>query len=193
MFDEITASSLVKVDLNGDKVIDTEFEINPTGFTIHSAIHEARDDAQVVLHLHTNAGVAVSAQKQGLQAISQQSLFPLTSLSYHEYEGVALREDEKARLQNDLGDTFFMILRNHGLLTCAQTVADAFLNMYILQRACEIQLLAQSGGGELTPVPSGIVEGMQAAAKQVTRNAGGALAWPGLLRKLDRFNAPYKQ
>ena len=192
MFDEITASSLVKVDLNGDKVIDTEFEINPAGFTIHSAIHEARDDAQVVLHLHTNAGVAVSAQKQGLQAISQQSLFPLTSLSYHEYEGVALREDEKARLQNDLGDTFFMILRTHGLLTCAQTVADAFLNMYILQRACEIQLLAQSGG-ELTPVPSGIVEGMQAAAKQVTRNAGGALAWPGLLRKLDRLNAPYKQ
>lgn len=193
MFEEITASSLVKVDLNGDKVIDSEYEINPAGFTIHSAIHEARDDAQVVLHLHTNAGVAVSAQKDGLQAISQQSLFPLTSLSYHEYEGVALREDEKVRLQKDLGDTFFMILRNHGLLTCAETVADAFLNMYILQRACEIQLLAQSGGGELTPVPNGIVEGMQAAAKQVTRNAGGALAWPGLLRKLDRLNAPYKK
>jgi ribulose-5-phosphate 4-epimerase/fuculose-1-phosphate aldolase len=193
MFDEITASSLVKVDLNGEKVIDSEYEINPAGFTIHSAIHEAREDAQVVLHLHTNAGVAVSAQKEGLQAISQQSLFPLTSLSYHEYEGVALREDEKARLQKDLGETFFMILRNHGLLTCAETVADAFLNMYILQRACEIQLLAQSGGGELTPVPSGIVEGMQAAAKQVTRNAGGALAWPGLLRKLDRLNAPYKK
>lgn len=193
MFDEITASSLVKVDLNGEKVIDTEHEINPAGFTIHSAIHEAREDAQVVLHLHTNAGVAVSAQKDGLQAISQQSLFPLTSLSYHEYEGVALREDEKARLQKDLGDTFFMILRNHGLLTCAETVADAFLNMYILQRACEIQLLAQSSGGALTPVPSGIVEGMQAAAKQVTRNAGGALAWPGLLRKLDRIGAPYQQ
>ncbi|MFY0641170.1 MAG: class II aldolase/adducin family protein [Bermanella sp.] len=193
MFDEITASSLVKVDLNGEKVIDSEYEINPAGFTIHSAIHDARDDAKVVLHLHTNAGVAVSAQKEGLQAISQQSLFPLTSLSYHEYEGVALREDEKARLQKDLGDTFFMILRNHGLLTCAETVADAFLNMYILQRACEIQLLAQSGGGELTPVPNGIVEGMQAAAKQVTRNAGGALAWPGLLRKLDRLNAPYKK
>jgi ribulose-5-phosphate 4-epimerase/fuculose-1-phosphate aldolase len=193
MFEEITASSLVKVNLNGDKVIDTEFEINPAGFTIHSAIHEAREDAQVVLHLHTNAGVAVSAQKEGLQAISQQSLFPLTSLSYHDYEGVALREDEKARLQKDLGDTSVMILRNHGLLTCGETVPDAFLNMYILQRACEIQLLAQSGGGELTPVPSGIVEGMQAAAKQVTRNAGGALAWPGLLRKLDRLGAPYQQ
>jgi ribulose-5-phosphate 4-epimerase/fuculose-1-phosphate aldolase len=193
MFDEITASSLMKVDLNGNKVTETEYEINPAGFTIHSAIHDAREDAQVVLHLHTNAGVAVSAQKDGLQAISQQSLFPLTSLSYHEYEGVALRCDEKTRLQTDLGDTNFMILRNHGLLTCAETVADGFLNMYILQRACEIQLLAQSGGGALTPVPSGIVEGMQAAAKQVTRNAGGALAWPGLLRKLDRIGAPYKQ
>jgi ribulose-5-phosphate 4-epimerase/fuculose-1-phosphate aldolase len=193
MFDEITASSLVKVDLDGNKVLAAEYDINPAGFTIHSAIHEVREDAQVVLHLHTNAGVAVSAQKDGLQAISQQSLFPLTSLSYHEYEGVALREDEKARLQADLGETYFMILRNHGLLTCAETVADGFLNMYILQRACEIQLLAQSGGGALTPVPSGIVEGMQAAAKQVTRNAGGALAWPGLLRKLDRLGAPYQQ
>ena len=193
MFDEITASSLVKVDLHGNKVMETEYEINPAGFTIHSAIHEAREDAQVVLHLHTNAGVAVSAQKAGLLAISQQSLFPLTGLSYHEYEGVALREDEKARLQKDLGDTNFMILRNHGLLTCAPTVADAFLGMYILQRACEIQLLAQSGGSELTPVPSGIVEGMQAAAKQVTNNVGGALAWPGLLRKLDRLGAPYQQ
>ncbi|MGR6872374.1 class II aldolase/adducin family protein [Pseudomonas sp. HK3] len=193
MFDEITASSLVKVDLDGNKVLAAEYDINPAGFTIHSAIHEVREDAQVVLHLHTNAGVAVSAQKDGLQAISQQSLFPLTSLSYHEYEGVALREDEKARLQADLGETYFMILRNHGLLTCAETVADGFLNMYILQRACEIQLLAQSGGGALTPVPNGIVEGMQAAAKQVTRNAGGALAWPGLLRKLDRLGAPYQQ
>lgn len=192
MFDEITASSLVKVDLEGKKVVDTGYDINPAGFTIHSAIHEAREDAKVVLHLHTNAGVAVSAQKEGLLAISQQSLFPLSGLSYHEYEGVALREDEKARLQHDLGETDFMILRNHGLLTCAENVADAFLNMYILQRACEIQLLAQSGGNELTPVPAGIVDGIKASAKKVTHNAGGGLAWPGLLRKLDRIGAPYK-
>ncbi|GAA6135960.1 class II aldolase/adducin family protein [Oceaniserpentilla sp. 4NH20-0058] len=193
MFDEITASSLVKVDLEGNKVLDTGYDINPAGFTIHSAIHEAREDAKVVLHLHTNAGVAVSAQKEGLLAISQQSLFPLSGLSYHEYEGVALREDEKARLQHDLGETDFMILRNHGLLTCAESVADAFLNMYILQRACEIQLLAQSGGNELTPIPAGIVDGIQASAKKVTHNAGGGLAWPGLLRKLDRMGAPYKE
>ena len=192
MFDEVSASSLVKVDLNGIKVMDSEFDINPAGFTIHSAIHEGREDAHVVMHTHTNAGVAVSAQTEGLLPISQQALFPLTSLAYHDYEGVALREDEKARLQADLGDSYFMILRNHGLLTCAENVADAFLYMFILQRACEIQLMAQSGGTKLTPVPGQIVAGMQAAAKQVTNQAGGALAWPGLLRKLDRINAPYK-
>jgi len=192
MFDEVSASSLVKVDLNGNKVMDSEFDINPAGFTIHSAIHEGREDAHVVMHTHTNAGVAVSAQTEGLLPISQQALFPLTSLAYHDYEGVALREDEKARLQADLGDSYFMILRNHGLLTCAENVADAFLYMFILQRACEIQLMAQSGGTKLTPVPGQIVAGMQAAAKQVTNQAGGALAWPGLLRKLDRLNAPYK-
>ena len=192
MFDEVTASSLVKVDLEGNKVLDGEYDINPAGFTIHSAIHEVRDDAHVVMHLHTNAGVAVSAQKEGLLPISQQALFPLTGLAYHEYEGVALREDEKARLQADLGDRYFMLLRNHGLLTCAETVADAFLYMFIFQRACEIQLMAQSGGTPLTPVPDQIVQGMQAAAKQVTNQAGGALAWPGLLRKLDRINAPYQ-
>lgn len=192
MFDEVSASSLVKVDLNGNKVMDSEFDINPAGFTIHSSIHEGREDAHVVMHTHTNAGVAVSAQTEGLLPISQQALFPLTSLAYHDYEGVALREDEKARLQADLGDSYFMILRNHGLLTCAENVADAFLYMFILQRACEIQLMAQSGGTKLTPVPGKIVAGMQAAAKQVTNQAGGALAWPGLLRKLDRINAPYK-
>jgi len=192
MFDEVTASSLVKVDLEGNKILDGEYDINPAGFTIHSAIHEVREDAHVVMHLHTNAGVAVSAQKEGLLPISQQALFPLTGLAYHEYEGVALREDEKARLQADLGDKYFMLLRNHGLLTCAETVADAFLYMFIFQRACEIQLLAQSGGTPLTPVPDQIVQGMQLAAKQVTNQAGGALAWPGLLRKLDRICAPYK-
>lgn len=193
MFDEITASSLVKIDLDGAKVMPSEFDINPAGFTIHSAIHEAREDALCVVHLHTKEGVAISAQKDGLLPISQQSLFPLSGLSYHDYEGIALREDEKARLVKDIGTTNFMILRNHGLLTCSDNVADAFLAMYILQRACEVQLLAQSGGGALTMVPAVILEGMQAAVKQVTNSVGGALAWPGLLRKLDRIGAPYAQ
>jgi ribulose-5-phosphate 4-epimerase/fuculose-1-phosphate aldolase len=153
MFEEITASSLVKVDLAGNKVMDSPFEINPAGFTIHGAVHEAREDAQCVMHLHTMQGVAVSCQKAGLLALSQQSLFPLSSIAYHDYEGVALNPEEKVRLVRDLGDKHNLILRNHGLLTCAETVADAFLYMYILQRACEVQVLAQAGGGELVPVP----------------------------------------
>ncbi len=191
MFDEVSASSLVKVDLHGNKVMPSDYDINPAGFIIHSAVHEARNDAHCVMHLHTKEGVAVSAQAQGLLAISQQSLFPLSGLSYHAYEGVALNPEEKVRLVADLGSTDFMILRNHGLLTCAENVADAFLNMFILQRACEVQLLAQSGGAELIPIPQPIVAGIKQAAKQVTRNAGGKLAWPGLLRKLGRINAPY--
>ncbi|CCU70950.1 class II aldolase/adducin family protein [Thalassolituus oleivorans] len=191
MFDEVSASSLVKVDLLGNKAMSSDYDINPAGFIIHSAVHEARSDAHCVMHLHTKEGVAVSAQAQGLLPISQQSLFPLSGLSYHAYEGVALNPEEKVRLVADLGTTDFMILRNHGLLTCAENIADAFLNMFILQRACEVQLLAQSGGAELIPISQPIVDGIKQAAKQVTRNAGGKLAWPGLLRKLERIGAPY--
>ncbi len=192
MFEEVSASSLVKVDLQGNKVLASDYDINPAGFTIHSAVHEAREDALCVMHLHTKEGVAVSTQKEGLLALSQQSLFPLSGLSYHDYEGVALNPEEKQRLAADIGNTQFLILRNHGLLTCAGSVADAFLNMYILQRACEIQLLAQSSGQDLIKIPDAILAGIQQAGQAVTRNAGGQLAWPGLLRRLDRINAPYK-
>jgi ribulose-5-phosphate 4-epimerase/fuculose-1-phosphate aldolase len=193
MFDEITASSLVKIDLAGNKVMDSPFEINPAGFTIHGAVHEAREDAHCVLHLHTLEGVAVSCQKAGLLPLSQQSLFALSSLAYHDYEGVALNAGEKARLVRDLGDKHNMILRNHGLLTCAETVADAFLYMYVLQKACEVQVRAQSGGGELVPVAQPIVEGIRKAAKIVLRQSGGMIAWPGILRKLDRQQPGWRQ
>jgi len=186
MFDEVTASSLVKVDLQGNKVMEGEFDINPAGFTIHSAVHEAREDAKCVMHLHTAEGVAVSTLQEGLQAYSQQSLFPLASLSYHAYEGVALDPEEKARLVRDLGDTHFMILRNHGLLTCADTIADAFLYMFIMQRACEIQLKAQATGQPLIPIHSAILQGIRAQASEVTKQAGGALAWPGIKRRVSR-------
>jgi ribulose-5-phosphate 4-epimerase/fuculose-1-phosphate aldolase len=192
MFEEITASSLVKVDLQGRKVSESPYEINPAGFVIHSAIHAAREDALCVLHIHSLNGVAVSAQKEGLLPVSQQSLFALASLAYHDYEGVALNEEEKPRLVRDLGDKNFLMLRNHGLLTVADTIADAFLFMYVLEAACTIQVRAQSGGGPLITVDPRIVAGMQAQAKQVTRGAGGALAWPGLLRKLDRHNPGYR-
>jgi ribulose-5-phosphate 4-epimerase/fuculose-1-phosphate aldolase len=191
MFEEVTASSLVKVDLQGNKVMPSDYDINPAGFVIHSAVHEAREDAQCVLHLHTAAGIAISATKQGLLPLSQQSLFALSSLSYHDYEGVALNPDEKVRLVADLGKTNFMILRNHGLLTCATSIADAFLFMYLLERSCEIQLKAQSTGCELLPIPDAILGGIRAQAQQVTRSAGGALAWPGILRKLERINPGY--
>ena len=191
MFDEITASSLVKVDLDGNKVMDSPYDINPAGFTIHSAIHAARENAQCVLHVHSINGVAVSAQKNGVLPLSQQSIFVLASLAYHDYEGVALRDDEKPRLVADLGDRNFLMLRNHGLLTVADTIPDAFLFMYLFEAACMIQVRAQAGGGELIPINSGIIATATQQAAQVTRNAGGGLAWPGLLRKLDRVSPGY--
>jgi len=190
-FDEIMASSLVKVDLGGRKVMQSEYDINPAGFTIHSAIHAAREDAQCVLHVHTLNGVAVAAQKDGVLPVSQQSIFVLSSLAYHGYEGVALNEDEKPRLVRDLGDKSFLMLRNHGLLTVGESVADAFLFMYVFEAACAIQLRAQ-GSPELIPIDPRIIAGAQAQAKQVTRGAGAALVWPGLLRKLDRLDPSFR-
>jgi ribulose-5-phosphate 4-epimerase/fuculose-1-phosphate aldolase len=191
LFEEITASSLAKVGLDGKKVSDSPYEINPAGFLIHSAIHHARPDVHCVLHLHTQDGVAVSAQKEGLLPLSQQSIFPLSSLSYHDYEGVVLHEAEQARLVKDLGDSSYMILRNHGLLTAAASVPDAFLLMYTLQTACQIQIRAQAGGGPLIRVPQQIVDGAAQMARKNLLNLGGMLAWPGLLRKLDRRNPGY--
>ncbi len=192
LFSEITASSLVKIDLQGRKVMDSAHDINPAGFVIHSAIHAAREDARCVLHVHTLNGVAVSAQQGGVRPISQQSIFVLASLGYHAYEGVALNDDEKPRLVRDLGDKTFLMLRNHGLLTVAESVADAFLFMYLFESACTIQVRAQAGGGELVNIDPRIIAGATAQAKQVTRNAGGALAWPALLRQLDREDASYR-
>jgi ribulose-5-phosphate 4-epimerase/fuculose-1-phosphate aldolase len=191
LFDEITASSLVKVDMSCSKVIDSPYPVNPAGFTIHSAIHAVREDIQCVLHTHTRAGVAVAAQKGGLLPISQQSTFVSNSLAYHDYEGVAVRDDEKTRLQADLGMANHLILRNHGLLTCGKTVADAFLSMYGLETACQIQLAAQSGGAELIHVPAPVLEGVAEAAK-ITLKGGGSFIWPALLRKLDRIDLSYK-
>jgi|EP01034_Spumella_vulgaris_P033551 ribulose-5-phosphate 4-epimerase/fuculose-1-phosphate aldolase len=191
MFDEITASSLVKVDQNCNKLIDSPFPVNPAGFVIHSAVHAAREDAQCVIHTHTRAGVAVSAQKCGVLPISQQSTFVLASLAYHDYEGVAFRDDEKPRLQDDLGHANFLMLRNHGLLTCGSTIADAFLAMYIFESACQIQLAAQAGG-ELVQVHPQIVNGVAESMRVQTSGLGGAFAWPALIRKLDKLDASYR-
>ncbi len=193
MFDEITASSLVKVDLQGHKVFDSPYDINPAGFVIHSAIHAARDDAACVLHVHSVNGVAVSAQEDGLLPLSQHSMAVLASLAYHDYEGVALQDDEKPRLVRDLGDKRFLMLRNHGLLTVGRTVAEAFVGMYFFEASCMMQVRAQAGGGKLRRIPQSIVDDAPRQFATVTRGAGGNLAWPALLRRLDATDASYKR
>ncbi|WP_233855908.1 class II aldolase/adducin family protein [Paraburkholderia sp. HD33-4] len=189
MFDEITASSLVKIDLDGRKVSESPYDVNPAGFTIHSAIHTAREDALCVMHTHSVNGVAVSAQAEGLLPLSQQSLGVLASLGYHDYEGIALNEAEKPRLVQDLGHNTNLMLRNHGLLTVGKTPADAFVAMYFFEAACMIQVRAQAGGGKLLPIAPSILENIKEQIKLVTKGATpGALVWPGLLRRLDRRN-----
>ena len=192
LFDEITASSLVKIDLEGNVLLDTPEIINPAGFTIHSAVHGAREDAKCVIHVHSVNGVAVSAQSGGVLPLSQHSLFVLNSLAYHDYEGIALEEDEKPRLVSDLGDKRFLMLRNHGLLTVGPSVADAFLCMYFFETTCMIQVRAQSGGGELSHIGKPVLDNIRAQIQEATMGRGGGLVWPGLLRRLDREDPSYK-
>jgi ribulose-5-phosphate 4-epimerase/fuculose-1-phosphate aldolase len=193
LFEEITASSLVKVDEHGAKISDSPYPVNPAGFVIHSAVHAARPEITCVLHTHTRDGIAVASQPDGLLPISQQATIALASLGYHGYEGIALRDEEKPRLQKDLGQNLALILRNHGLLAVGPTVADAFLTMYTLQRACEIQIAAQSSGAALIPVEARILAGVKDNVAAVTKGLGGGIAWPGLLRKLDRLDPSYRQ
>jgi ribulose-5-phosphate 4-epimerase/fuculose-1-phosphate aldolase len=193
MFEEVTASSLVKIDLEGNKLLPSPFDIIPAGFVIHSAVHAARPDAHCVMHLHTPAGVAVSAQKGGLLPISQTALYALASLAYHPYEGVALDEAEKPRLQAALGKARMMILENHGLLTTGRSVAEAFLSMFTLQRACEVQVMAQAGGGAaLNAIAPGILKGIAAQARQSLGDSGADRVWPAIMRKMDRLNPDYR-
>ena len=192
MFEEITASSLVKVDLQGHKVLDSPYEVNPAGFTIHSAVHAAREDAACVLHVHSINGIAVSAQQAGVLPLSQHSIFVLASLAYHDYEGVALNDDEKPRLVRDLDDKRFLMLRNHGLLTVGSSVAEAFVAMYFFEASCMIQVRAQAGGGPLSYIDQSIVDTAMEQMRKVTHGGGYALSWPALLRKLDRLDPGYR-
>ena len=196
MFDEITASSLVKVDMQCNKLdAENPHPVNPAGFVIHSAVHEARHDANCVLHTHTRAGVAVSAQKEGVLPISQQSTFVLASLAYHAYEGVAIRDDEKLRLQKDLGDANYLMLRNHGLLTTGRSVPEAFLRLYRLERACQIQLDAAAAGtlnvlGDNLAAKSGA--DMDRFSEMESAVGIGDLEFAALVRKLDKVDAGWR-
>ena len=190
LFDEMTASSLVKIDVDGNKVTDSPYFTNPAGFTIHSAVHMHRHDAGCVLHLHSPYGVAVSAQKGGLRRYTQFAMIVSGDLAYHDYEGIALDLDERERLVRDLGQHGFMMLRNHGTLTLGDNCAIAFLRMYFLEQACKTQVLAQAAGeGNLledTEEMEALV-GSQ-AAPAFMKGMGDNLVWPGLMRKLRRAN-----
>lgn len=191
LFEEITASSLIKIDQAGNKLSESVHPVNPAGFVIHSAVHAVREDAACVLHTHTRAGVAVSAQACGVLPISQQSTFVLASLGYHTYEGVALRDDEKPRLQADLGAAKHLMLRNHGLLVVGSSIPEAFLLMYNFESTCQIQIAAQAGG-TLTQVDPRIIDGVGQAMRAQTDGLGGAFAWPAMLRKLDRMDSSFR-
>ena len=187
MFEEITASSLVKIDIGGNKVPPfTEGEVNPAGFVIHSCIHAARDDAHCVLHTHSLNGVAVSAQKEGLLPISQFAMSVLHSISYHDYEGFALNDAEKPRLVSDLGSSQFLMLRNHGLLTVGRSIAEAFLAMHRFEAACMTQVRAQAGGAALIEIPEHLLASARDQLSKVRNGRGADLVWPGLVRRLDR-------
>ena len=193
LFDEITASSLVKVDLDGNIVMDTPYFINPAGFTIHSAIHANREDANVVIHLHTDQGVAVSSQKEGLLPISQTAMTIRKDIAYHDYEGIALDLDERERLVADLGpQKHSMLLRNHGTLTCGTTAALAFTRMFFLERACNMQVLALSAGRDGVLECGEDLQTKVAGQGGMTQQSSGMstltekLIWPALKRKLDR-------
>jgi ribulose-5-phosphate 4-epimerase/fuculose-1-phosphate aldolase len=190
-FDEITASSLVKVDLDGKIVEETPYSVNPAGFTIHSAVHAAREDAHCVMHLHTTAGVAVSAHADGLMPLNQTAMIVRGDLSFHEYEGIALDLAERPRLVADLGTTSAMLLRNHGTLTLGPTVQSAFLTMYFLERACAMQV-ASLAGGVKQHFPSVDVQALVTRQAGFGRGSVDHLAWAPLIRKLDRIDPSYK-
>jgi ribulose-5-phosphate 4-epimerase/fuculose-1-phosphate aldolase len=184
-FEEMTASALVKVDMDGQIVQQTSSFINPAGFTIHSAIHAARPDANFVIHLHTDAGVAVSAQREGLLPLTQHALIVLPQLAHHDYEGIALNLDERQRIVADLGDKSVMLLRNHGTLAVGPSAAAAWLGIFFLERACRQQTMALSVGLD------GVLLAPEAAREEVRGQTAGMpmvsqLAWPGLLRRLNR-------
>jgi ribulose-5-phosphate 4-epimerase/fuculose-1-phosphate aldolase len=191
MFAEITASSLVKVDLDGKIVEPTPYFVNPAGFTIHSAVHAAREDAHCVLHLHTTPGVAVSAHEDGLLPLNQTAMLLIDELAYHEYEGVALDLDERPRLVADLGAKSAMLLRNHGTLTVGPTVASAFLTMYFLERACATQVATLAGNPKIH-WPSAEVQALVTKQAAYGRDMLDTLAWTPLLRMLDRTDPSFR-
>ncbi len=196
LFDEVTASSLVKIDRDGNKVEPSPSEINRGGFAIPSSVHMARPEVACVLHTHSIAGCAVSMQKAGLLPLNQHALQVIGDVAYHDYEGTARNPEERARFLADFGDRHIMVLRNHGLLVVGTSIAAAFIATYRMERACAMQLAFQQSGAEFHPIGDAVVSAAYDNAR--ARLAGGRndparFEWPALLRKLDRIDPSYKQ
>jgi ribulose-5-phosphate 4-epimerase/fuculose-1-phosphate aldolase len=192
LFDEITASSLVKIDMDGNTVEDSDYEVNRAGYVIHSAVLAGRPEINCVLHTHTIAGMAVSAQAEGLLPLAQCSMRFHGRLAYHDYEGISLDTDERSRLQGSLGDKYAMILRNHGLLLAGRSVPEAWSLNWALERACQVQVAAQTGGAKLSPAPAAMAE-HTAQQLWLGNEPAGHREWPSLLRLLDRLDPSYKE
>ena len=191
MFEEVTASSLIKVDVHGNPVEPTPFITNPAGFTIHSAIHMAREDAQAVMHLHTPAGQAVAAHSEGLLPLTQTAMLVRGDLAFHDYAGVAVDLDERERLVANLGDKSAMILRNHGTLAVGKTIGECFVKLYFLERACQAQVMALSAGEDVNLPPQGSPEITAQQGAMGLTVAANLLAWPALKRKAYRLDPSF--
>jgi ribulose-5-phosphate 4-epimerase/fuculose-1-phosphate aldolase len=191
MFEEVTASSLIKVDTSGNPVEPTPFITNPAGFTIHSAIHMARDDAQAVMHLHTPAGQAVSAHEEGLLPLTQTAMLVRSDLAFHDYEGVATDLEERDRLVADLGSKGGMILRNHGTLAVGATIGECLVKLYFIERACQAQIMALSAADKCNNPPQGTPELAAEQGMVGLRLAANLLAWPALKRKAYRLDPSF--
>jgi ribulose-5-phosphate 4-epimerase/fuculose-1-phosphate aldolase len=195
MFDEVTASNLVKINGKGEIVDPSPYPVNPAGFTIHSAVHQVRHDAGCVIHLHTLAGTAVATDPRGLLPLNQTALLVRDDVAYHDFEGVAVDLDERPRLQDDLGEKNIMLLRNHGTLALGSTVAEAFMRIYFIERACSMQIATLSStGGEFYPTEESVQDKVaeQGRDEEIARQSANLLAWPALLRRLDRLDPSYK-
>jgi ribulose-5-phosphate 4-epimerase/fuculose-1-phosphate aldolase len=191
LFEEITASSLIKVDLDGNMLEESPWKVNRAGFVIHSAVHAAREDAKFIVHLHTVAGQAVSAQKQGLLPLSPPGMILAGQIGYHPWEGITVNDDEKPRIVAALGNNIALILNSHGTLTVGETIGDAFHRMYMLERACQIQVAALSGGSELI-LPDASIPALMREQLRTGFSDSSKLAWDALRRKLDRIDPSYK-
>ncbi len=192
LFDEITASSLLTIDIDGRQLTDSDYRYNKAGFTIHSAVHMSRPDALYVIHLHTNYGIAVSCQKQGLLPLNQTALSAWPEVTYHDYEGVATNLAERERLVQDLGDKNMMILRNHGTMACGPNAGGAWQAIHRLEKSCEYQILAQSGGAELNTLSNDLIESRSSVSSTDALRPRGDFIWPALLRKLDRIDPSFR-